>query len=126
MAPARDQQWRYVSETEPQWRSCRRRWAATGDGSEAAGDRGDAATGDGEADPGGEADDGDKQEAATSTGERDRWRLQNEAIGTQVQHAGLGEKGTLILNFGFVYHVMNIACIHYDDSRSEYIHVQVL
>ena len=48
---------------------------------------------------------------------------------TQVQHAeeDLGrEKRTLTLNFGFVYHVMNNACIHYDDSRSEYIHVQVL
>ena len=36
------------------------------------------------------------------------------------------EKGTLTLNFGSVYHVMNSTCIHYEVSRPKYIHVQVL
>ena len=48
---------------------------------------------------------------------------------TQVQRAEEErgrEKGTLTLNFGSVYHVMNSTCIHYEGYRPEYIHVQVL
>ena len=33
------------------------------------------------------------------------------------------EKRTLTLNFGSVYHVMNITCIHHEGSRSEYIYM---
>ena len=55
-------------------------------------------------------------------------RMQNEATGTQVRRAQEDQERERNPNskFWLWYHVMNSTFIHYEGSRPEYIHVQVL